>query len=41
MKQHKKLIRSFLKGSEYRYAWPDTIRIKGSVCQANGVDLIT
>jgi len=28
------------KGSDYRYAWPDTIQIKGSVYHSNSVDLI-
>jgi len=31
---------SLNKGSDYRYAWPDAIQIKGSVCHSNGVDLV-
>ena len=27
-------------GSDYGYAWPDAIQIKGSVCHLNRVDLI-
>jgi len=28
----------FLDGSDYGYAWPDAIRIKGSVCHSNCMD---
>ena len=28
------------KGSNYRYAWPDAIQIKGSVCHSNSVGLM-
>jgi len=31
---------SLTKGSDYGYAWPDTIQIKGSVCHSNNVDLV-
>jgi len=26
-------------GSDYGYAWPDTIQMKGSVCHSKGVGL--
>jgi len=28
------------KRSDYGCTWPDAIRIKGSLCQAKGVDLV-
>jgi len=31
---------NYFKGSDYRYAWPDTIQMKRSVCHSNGVDLV-
>jgi len=30
----------FTLGSDYGYAWPDEIQIKGPVCHSNGVDLV-
>jgi len=33
-------FQTFQKGSDYEYAWPDAIPIKGSVCHSNSVDLV-
>jgi len=30
----------FQEGSDYGYAWPDVIQMKGSVCHSNDVDLV-
>jgi len=32
---------AYFLGSDYGYACPDAIQIKGSVCHSNGVDVVT
>jgi len=35
-----KVTAVFFNGSDYGYAWPDPIQIKGSVCHSNGMGIV-